>query len=298
MYGSLIIGYLFLGGTAAGGFFAISAWSLAFPHTDRMRALVESPGTEIRAVEAFLSLRTRMYVLCLILLVIAVTFLFWDLGSPEKILLVLTRPHATMLTFGTACLGAQALVGGLLAAGSIMHSPLLHGRVRRALEAICCITSIATMTYTGLFLMGNIGIAFWSTWIIVPLFIASALSCGITLTLLVDYFIKDQTILLRAARPLQKLHLVCLAAEAVFVALYMQTALSNPAAENAVSILLSADILPVATIGVLGFGIAAPAACEIYALSLQDSRTIPISDVLCLCGGLLLRYCIIVCGVH
>lgn len=298
MYGPLIIGYLFLGGTAAGGFFAISAWSLAFPHTGRMRALAGSRGTEIRAVEAFSSLRTRMYVLCLTLLVIAVTFLFWDLGSPEKILLVLARPHATALTFGTACLGAQAIIGGLLAAGSIARVPFLQGRVRRVLEAICCIASLATMAYTGFFLMGNIGIAFWSTWAIVPLFVASALSCGITLTLLVDYFIKDQTILLRAARPLQKLHLACLAAEAVFAAFFVQAALSNPAAESAVSILFSADILPVATIGVLGFGIAAPAACEIYALSLQDSRTIPISDVLCLCGGLLLRYCIIACGVH
>ena len=298
MYGPLIIGYLFLGGTAAGGFFAISAWSLALPHTSRMRALAGSRGTEIRAVEAFSSLRTRMYVLCLILLVLAVMFLFWDLGSPEKILLVLARPHATVLTFGTVCLGAQAIIGGLLAAGSIVRVPFSRGRMRRVLEAICCITSLATMTYTGLFLMGNIGIAFWSSWSIVPLFVASALSCGITLTLLVDYFIKDQTILLRAARPLQKLHLVCLVAEAVFAAFFVQAALSNPAAGSAVSVLLSNEILPVATIGVLGFGIAAPAICEIYALSLQDSRTIPISDVLCLCGGLLLRYCIIACGVH
>lgn len=298
MYGPLVIGYLFLGGTAAGGFFTISAWSLAFPHTKRMRALTKSRGAEIRALEAFSSLRARMYVLCLILLAIAATFLFWDLGSPEKMLLVLARPHATMLTFGTACLGVQAIIGGLLAAGSITRSSTLHGRVRRVLEAICCITSVATMAYTGLFLMGNIGIAFWSTWVVVPLFVASALSCGITLTLLVDYFVKDQTILLRAARPLQKLHLACLAAEAAFAAFFVQAALSNPAAESAVGILLSADILPVAAIGVLGFGIAAPAVCEVYALSLQDSRTIPISDVLCLCGGLLLRYCIIVCGVH
>ena len=146
--------------------------------------------------------------------------------------------------------------------------------------------------------MGNIGVALWDTWTIVPLFALSSLSCGITLMLLVDYFVKDQTLLLRAARPLQKLHLTCLAAEAIFLALFAGAAFSDPAAANAIDVLTSPDMIPTATIGVVGFGIVAPAACEIYALSQQECRTIPVSDVLCLCGALLLRYCIIVCGVH
>ena len=239
-----------------------------------------------------------MYALCLLLFILAISFLLWDLGSPEKVLLVLARPRATMLTFGMVCLVLEAVVGTLLALGSAFPLRILRGRARRILHAVCCITSLATMAYTGFFLMGNVGIALWATWTIVPLFIFSSLSCGITLMLLVDYFVKDQTILLRAARPLQKLHLACLAAEASFLALFVYETFSNPMTGSAIEMLLSSDILPTAAIGILGFGIIAPAACEIYALSQQECRTIPVSDVLCLVGGLLLRYCIIVCGVH
>lgn len=307
LYGPLVIAYLFLGGTAAGGFFAMAAWSLA-----ARRKRVESaagigtahirlrrPSTQtMRLGQAFEALQVRVYTLCLMLLALAILFLFWDLGSPERVLLILLLPNFTVLTFGAICLTIELVLGALLVLGTLFRLRPLQGRGRRVIEALCCIASLATVSYTGVFLVTSPGIPFWHSWALVALFVCSSLSCGLTLMLLVDWFMRDQTLLLRAARPLQKWHLLCLAAEAVFAALFAFSVFDNPDAAAGRAILLSPEVLPAAAVGVLGMGIAAPAALETYALAQQDCRTIPVSDVLCLTGGLILRWAVIVCGAH
>lgn len=276
----------------------MSIWTMMFPRTLRARSIERTSTLGYRLAESFATLQARIYPLCLLLLVLAMLFLFWDLGSPERVLYILLLPHPTVLTFGTVCLLSEMLVGALLTAASLFRVRTLSGTVLKAITTLCCFTSLATMAYTGLFLMSNIGIAFWNSWAIVPLFVCSSLSCGIALVLLADYFLSGQTLMLRAARPLQKLHLTCFAAEALSLALFVYSGLSNPEAARSIDILLSPQMLPMATIGVLGLGIVLPAACESFSLAQQESRTIPLSDVLCLMGGLILRYCIITCGVH
>lgn len=251
-----------------------------------------------RLAQAFETLQSRAYALCLALLVLAILFLFWDLGNPERVLLILLRPHATVLTFGAIFLSVEAVLGLLLVGATALRLRVLQGAAKRILETLVCIFSIATMAYTGAFLMGSVGIAFWSSWTIVGLFLFSSLSCGLALALLAGYFIQDRALLLHAARPLQKWHLACLAGELLFVMLFAADTLGNPDAAGGIAILLSPDMLPTAVIGVLGFGIAIPAISEIYALARLDCHTIPVSDAICLAGGLILRFCIIACGVH
>ena len=288
MYGTLVIAYLVLGGTAAGGFFAMAAWSLFF----------RRPSRTYRHVRAFESLQTRAYTVCLILLALSILMLLWDLEYPEKALLILLRPHATALTFGAYSLVALILVGMLLVFDSLFRShpePRPHQRV---IEALCCACALAVMAYTGMFLAGNPAVAFWNTGWLVALFVCSSLSCGVSLLLLVDYFIKDQTLLLRAAKPLQTCHLACLAAEAAFLALFARAAFSNPEAGGAWELLTSPDMLSTAVVGVIGFGIVFPAILETYSITRKECRTIPVSDALCLCGGICLRYCVIACGIQ
>ena len=153
------------------------------------------------------------------------------------------------------------------------------------------------MSYTAVFLMSG-GIAFWNTWALVGLFTFSSISAGVSAVLLIDWFTQGQTILLQAAKPLQRWHLACLVAETIFLSLFVYAALSNPAAESARALLLTPDILASAVLGVGGLGIALPATLETYSLTRKDCRTIPVSDVACLMGCLILRYVVIVCGVH
>lgn len=288
MYGTLVIAYLFLGGAAAGGFFMMAAWSLFFRRSDRT----------YRHVRAFESLRARMYTICLIMLALALLMLLWDLEYPHKALLVFLRPHATAITFGAYSLIALGLLGALLVLGALFRFRLGAGWISRALEALCCVLSLAVMGYTGIFLASNPAVAFWNTGWLVVLFVCSSLSCGLSLLLLVDYFIKDQTLLLRAVRPLQGFHLACLAAEAASLVLFANASFNNPDAGNAWALLLSPDMLSTALVGIVGFGIVIPAALETYAITRKECRTIPVSDALCLCGGLCLRYCAIACGIQ
>lgn len=297
MYGPLIIAYLFLGGTAAGGFFIIAIWDLALSRYESSAA-GESPARNQRAVQAFESFRVQMHILCLMLLALSMMFLFWDLGVPERVLYIFLHPHATVLTFGSVSLLAELAVGVLLTLGSAFHVRALQGRVRKALNLICCLTSIATMAYTGAFLMSNIGIAFWSTWAIVPLFVSSSLSCGTALMLLAGYFSSEKRFSFKTRRLFQELHLAFIAAEAVSLLLFLQAAFANPMAANACKMLLSPDILPVAVVGVVGFSLMIPAVCEGFELLRRKGSAAPAADAFCLCGGFLLRFCIIVCGVY
>lgn len=326
MYGPLVIGYLFLGGTAAGGFFAMAAWSLFEGRTSRRRA--HSP----RYARAFRTLQARTYTICLVLIVFAILLLFWDLGRPERILLIILRPHATVITFGAICLTFEVIAGALLTARALLILPagerrrvsrairanraararcVRHAgaaaptglnapitRPQRALELTCCVLSVATMAYTGVFLAGQPAVPFWNTPALVCVFVFSSLSCGVSLMLLVDYFIQDQTLLLRAAKPLQKCHLACLAAEAISLAAFLFVAFDNPAANSACALLLAPDTLSTAVVGIGGFGLLAPAVLETYSLTRKECRSIPVSDALCLLGGICLRSVIIACGVH
>ncbi len=298
MYGPLIIAYLFLGGTAAGGFFMMASWDLAFLRTTGIQPAKVAPTRSWRVKQAFESLRTRMYTLCLLLLILSMLFLFWDLGVPARALYIFLHPHATVLTFGAASLVAEVAIGGLLALGAVFGVRARYRRIRRALNVACCLVSLAVMAYTGAFLISNVGIAFWNTWTIVPLFVFSSLSCGASLMLLINYFTDDHALSFRTTRLFQKLHLAFLAGEAISLFLFMRAAFLNPVAANACEMVLSPDILSTAIIGVIGFGLVVPAVCEGIALAQRKGTDLPIADAFCLCGGFLLRFCIISCGVY
>ena len=290
LFGTLIILYLFLGGVAAGGFFVMSAWSLAF-HRDEERQ-------PYRLKRAFKSLTAKSYAISLALLAIAVFCLVMDLGIPSRALTLFTRPTPSVLTFGAYALLLELLVGLLLATANIFDLSFISGQLRRVLEWACCVVSLAVIAYTGVFLASNASVAFWNNWALVALFLFSSISAGISVVLLIDYFIRDQTLLLRAAKPLQKAHITILAMEAASLTAFITLAITNPAAAKSVAILTGPDMLWAAAIGVVGMGLVVPLLLESYALRAKDCRTIPVSDVVCLMGVLCLRYVIILCGVH
>lgn len=291
MYGPLIIACLFLGGTAAGALFVISVWSLQV-HLSSVR----TPQTE-RQVTAFSALRRRTYAISFMLLALAMTCLLWDLGTPRRAPLIFLHSRPTVLTFGAYTLAIESVLAAFLAVTCFLKRPALQGRALTIAELLCCSGAVATMSYTAVFLMSG-GIAFWNTWALVGLFTFSSISAGVSAVLLIDWFTQGQTILLQAAKPLQRWHLACLVAETIFLSLFVYAALSNPAAESARALLLTPDILASAVLGVGGLGIALPATLETYSLTRKDCRTIPVSDVACLMGCLILRYVVIVCGVH
>lgn len=288
LYGSLVIVYLFLGGAAAGALFVMSAWSFAFRRS-------ENPA---RLLTAFESLRRRTYTVGFLLLAFAMICLLGDLGNPGRALMVFFLPHPTVITFGAYTLAIEALLAALLLAASLPNSPLaLRGRWLDIVEALCSIGALATMAYTGIFLFQG-SIPFWNHWSIIVLFVFSSLSSGVSVVLLIDWFTQGQSLLLRATKPLQICHVACLAAEVVFLTLFVNAAFRNPLADASLNLLMEPEMLAIAGVGVIGMGIALPITLETYSITRKECRAIPVSDFICLLGGLCLRYCLITCGVH
>lgn len=290
MYSTLIIAYLFLGGAAGGGFLVMAAWSLAFHR--------RAPYRSDRLRTAFRALKSAVYTACTAILAISMICLWWDLEMPDRALLIFLIPRPTVLTFGAVVLACELGLGILLTLANLFHSRLLGGAVKRVLETLCCLCSVAVMAYTGVFLMSNIGVPLWHTPALVGLFFFSALSSGISTVLLIDYFVQGQTYLLRATRPLQRCHLACLALEFLCLGAFVGATAANPKAAASLAPITSPDLLPVSILGVIGLGIVIPFLVELYALLRKDCRTIPVSDFVCLVGACCLRWIVIVCGVH
>lgn len=288
MYGSLIIAYLFLGGAAAGALFVVSAWSFAFRHAEH----------PVRLRAAFESLRSRAYTVGFLLLAFAMVCLLGDLGNPGRALMVFFLPHPTVITFGAYTLAIESFLAALLLTASLPNSPLVfRERWLDIVEALCCIGTLATMAYTGVFLFQG-SIPLWNHWSIVALFLFSSLSSGVSVVLLIDWFTHGQSLLLRATKPLQVCHVACLVAEAVFLTLFVSAAFRNPSADASLDLLMTPEMLAIAGIGVIGMGIALPFTLETYSITRKECRAIPVSDFVCLLGGLCLRYCLITCGAH
>lgn len=290
MYGILVIAYLFLGGAAGGTFLVMSAWSL------RLHSRYPFRTGQMR--ESFRGLKSFVYAAATAALALALVCLLWDLDHPDRALLIFTEARPTVLTFGAFTLSLLLLLGILLTLANLFHVRLLGGRVKRVLELLCIPAAVAVMGYTGVFLYSNIGIPFWHTGTLVGLFFLSALSSGLSVVMLVDYFVQGRTRILRAVKPLQAAHLACLALEAGFLAVFIAHAFATPTAAPSLTALTSPDILPAALIGAVGFGIVVPFLLESYALLRKERRAIPVSDFVCLLGALCLRWSVIVCGVH
>lgn len=248
-----------------------------------------------RHAQAFHQLQARIYPLCFLLLAFSMLLLFWDLERPDRAFLALLLPHPTPITFGAWGLTIEAFLGALLAiatVGQLSWRP----SVKRLLEALCCACSIAVMAYTGVFLAGTSAVGFWNTWSLVALFVCSSLSSGFSIVLLVGYFLRDRMLLLHAVKPLQSAHLAVLALEALSLCFFVHAAFINPFASSSLAKLMNPDMLALAAIGIIGFGVIGPFFLESYSLTRKQCRSIPLSDVFCLFGGLILRYVIVVCG--
>lgn len=287
MHGPLLIAYLYLGGVAAGAVFVMSLGSIGF----------RSRHHGLRTAEAFRTYQTMVLGAGFLLLVIGLVCLLWDLGSPTKALLVFARPHPTVITFGAYTLAVEAVLTLALLTGNLLGRPSFCGAPRTVLEVLACASSVATMGYTGVFLASS-GVGLWGTWTIVALFLCSSLSGGISVALLCCWLSQRQETLLQTTKPLQSVHLACLALETAFLAAFLQHAALSPAAAEGWALICQPDMLATLGVGAGVMGLALPAALETYSLLYQGSRSIPASDAACLLGGLFLRIVVITCGIH
>ena len=306
LFDMFIVMYLFLGGCSAGLLFVTSLLGLMSRHT-------ASRSSE--NVNVFGGYMNRCHQVNLVIALASSACLLCDLGSPNRAYLLFSHPTATPISVGAFVLVVNVVVCVLLVvcSGTAWRDSSRSESIERALDWIGLPASIMLMSYTGVFLALIKQVPLWNSPLTVVLFVVSALSAGISLSMLIRD--TDGADLDRAGfnGALHIAHGTLLVVEIVTIAAFVAVTASRPevAAARSLELLSSPPLSQWIAFGVVGFGLAFPLCVEVVesaswvarALSVTDPRTalpglsIP-SNSACLIGCFLLRYCLIAAGLH
>lgn len=290
MLGTFVILYLFLGGCGAGVLCSMASWSLVF-HRSLNRSLVQT--------EAFDRLKARCYAVGFVTLCVAALCLLLDLGRPDRAYLLFMQPSGSILSFGSFVLLISLLVGGFLTAANLFYIPFVHASARKVAEVVCVIVSVCMMVYTGVYVACVEAVALWNNVAIPALFALSSLSAGLSVVFISAPFVHDWPELDPWIEPLHRAHLGVLALESVALAVFLVVAYSDPYAIESLGVMLGSDSFGGwFVVVVVGMGVLIPLAVEAFmALTHRALRLLPV-DLLCILGGLALRFCVIWSGMH
>ena len=232
------------------------------------------------------------------LLALSAFCLLIDLGSPHRFFLLFLRPTASLLSVGSFVLLATLLASGLLAAFHALgwSAP---SWARKGLEVICAVLAAVLMVYTGLYLAWMEAVPLWNNAALPALFALSSFSSGAAIVLLLVPYARDWALLSGWVDGLHRVHLAALGLEFLALVAFVALAATNPFAGSSLVRLVSpAGQGPWFIAGFVLGGIVVPFGAE--AARPFTGRTAPVAaaEVLCLFGGLILRFCLVLAGSH
>lgn len=274
MFSPLIAAYLFLAGTGCGAFVAASILS--------WRA---------RSSELLLRTLSRLSLPLLVaslgMVVVGSVCLVLDLGRPELSLSVLANPFSSILSIGAWSLVVFAIAATVLIACKV-GVLRVAGSAVRAVRAVGCVTGIAVMTYSGLFLSTIWTLPFLASPLVPIIFVCSSLSCGAAVVLILPFACDADAAPMLG--PLVHMDSIVLVIETVALAAFVVLAFACPLSARAVLRMVAGDLALMFWIVVALAGIAIPFGLELT-LHHIDARTSACIGALVLVGGFALRYC-------
>lgn len=214
----LIIVYLFLGGLGAGAYLASFAaekgWLGKNSSLDKIGYYIAPP-----------------------IIAIGTVLLIFDLGQgmyKPWLLIGLLKNFTSVMTWGVYIL-ALFIVVGFIKAFFVWKEQKAPSFVDYA----GVLLAFATMAYTGLLIAVVEAVPFWSTWIMPVLFVVSAISTGLSITVLLSLFIqKDKYV----SGYEDKAHIWLIAIELVVVAGFvaiMYYGVNGPVAQESLDLVLT-----------------------------------------------------------
>ena len=280
VWDAIIAIYLFLAGLGAGAFAlgALTNWAKTPAPTMKKVAFIVAPaavavGTLMLVVDAHAGLMNPLRFFGLVA----------NLGS--------------VMAWGVIILSAFLVV-------SIVDLIVLLVKksTPKALDVVGAVLAVCVAAYTGV-LLGDAGVAFplWNMAILPILFIVSAASTGIALTVLITRFVAADEV---AALPwLGKAGLVLPVLELALVIILLAvtgTAGGSAAAAGAASVanLVSGSYAVAFWLGFVVIGLAVPFVLELMSRRGSQSKALPMAGEACvLVGGFMLRYLVIMAAV-
>ncbi len=211
MFSPFVVCYLFLGGTGAGACFAMAVAGLLVPNS------------HIRFDPAYRKLFVPGLLAGIGALALGCVCLAFDLGRADRLLLLLASPAPTVLT-----VGAYALVACLVLSVALLLFWSSGGTwriwVARVIGVAAVVASLAAMAYTGFLLQGMRAVPLWASAWLPVLFVASSLSCGIALLLLVAFLTNTLSLFRTVFRRLVAVDVAAIAIECVAAVLVVVAA--------------------------------------------------------------------------
>lgn len=180
VFGDLVVGYLFLGGTGAGGCLVCALMGLLADTSALAPALAARLRTgEGRRWSRLFAPALTVSAACL---AVGIACLAADLGRPDRLLLLMVSPTPSYISLGAwalvACLGLAALLAAVWRGALAVRPGALA-----TLEALTALAALTTAAYTGLLLASMPAVPLWCTPWLPALFTLSAASCGIALVM-------------------------------------------------------------------------------------------------------------------
>lgn len=179
----LVVAYMFLGGTGAGGLVVVSLLGLALSKGSSKRG---DDSLVLNASKPKRSYYAISYFVSLVFLALGGLCLFLDLGNPGNALALFTNPSRSLISIGGLSI-ALCLACGVVCAFLYESDKINSLILVRLFEIVCAISGSVVVVYIGFFLGLCFTVALWGYWFVPALFIVSALSCGICLLLLVEF---------------------------------------------------------------------------------------------------------------
>lgn len=320
MFSQLAVGYLFLGGTGAGGCAVCALLALLVGQPDLAPALESRfRSAEGRLYRSFFS---PLLVSSVGALLLGIVCLLADLGQPGRVLLLAFSGKITYLTIGAWALVLCVAVAAFLLVvwrGAVSVPSLIF----RAANCLLLVFALVVALYTGLLLSGMSAVPLWNSGVLAALFLASALSCGLALAAGLSAVSEAARTFASTLRMVQIFDVAVIIGEAALVVWWLATvpaAGATPTAHVATAstaLLLKGGLAPLFWGGFVAIGLALPLCVEAASVAISgrgcfsatSCRTtfrretwrrvsLVVAAVAVLAGGFLLRYLVVAAALQ
>lgn len=166
----------------------------------------------------------------------------------------------------------------------------------RFLEIAGAVAAVGVMGYTGVLLSSMTAVEFWNTWLLVALFVVSAVSCGCAFISLSAFILSGSA--QKFPAPKGAARLLRAAELVVLVAFLASRWLAGGAAQRSCELLFSGQLAGIFWGGLVLCGFVIPVFADLIARVAPVPVLRQISAASTLAGGLCLRYCVVLAASH
>jgi formate-dependent nitrite reductase membrane component NrfD len=288
LFSLYIVWYLFLAGAGSGAYVIASIFSYI------------GGRTQIESVREYREITRGGFYLGPLLVMLGAVFLVFDLGSPEKAYRLFLSAKFTYLTFGSwavllFCLFSTALALLRSRADFVRPSRLVF----KTLELFALLFAIGIMVYTGMFISSMPSVPFLNTPLVIVLLVISSLATGSALITLYGFFNQQRKSMFFGLKIIPRIDLALILLEVLILgALVVIKYFEGGVAYKSVHVMLFGNEFLLFWIGVIFLGVLVPLIASFLNHQSPHMVNQAISSTAILLGGLALRYCLIMAGLH